>query len=108
MSLGGIPLQVVQKKAAMMKVWAQAHAKATEQLAKNPDMWADLVAKEWGYDRKATRESINNIELLWKLDDRFNSQLTAYMQRLKELGVITNIPETSKLVARQFIDGVQA
>jgi len=97
----------VQKKTAMMKVWAEAHAKATEQLAKNPDMWADLVSKEWGYDRKATRESMKNIDLLWKIDNKFDSQLTAYMERLKELGVISKIPEKSQLVARQFIDGVR-
>lgn len=99
--------RAVQNKAAMLKVWAEAHAKATEQLAKNPDMWADLVSKDWGYDRKATCELMKNIDLVWKLDDRFNSQLAAYMQRLKEVGVIANIPETSKLVARQFIDGAR-
>jgi NitT/TauT family transport system substrate-binding protein len=99
--------QAVQKKAGMLKVWAEAHAKATEQLANNPDMWADLVSKEWGYDRKATRESIKNIDLVWKLDARFNSQLAAYMQRLKELDVIARVPETSKLVAGQFIEGVR-
>ena len=71
--------QAVQNKTAMLKVWAEAHAKATEQLAKNPDMWADLVSKNWGYDRKATRELMKNIDLVWKLDDRFNSQLAAYM-----------------------------
>jgi NitT/TauT family transport system substrate-binding protein len=99
--------QAVQNKAEMLKVWAEAHAKATEQLAKNPDMWADLVAKEWGYDRTATRESIKNIDLVWKLDDRFNSQLTAFMDRLKELGVITRVPDVNKLVAREFVDGVK-
>ena len=99
--------RAVQNKAAMLKVWAEAHAKATEQLAKNPDMWADLVSKDWGYDRKATRESEKNIDLVWKLDDRFNSQLAAYMQRLKELGVIARVPEANKLVAGQFIDGAR-
>ncbi len=97
----------VQKKAAMLKLWGEAHAKATEQLAKNPDMWADLVSKEWGYDRTATRESIKNIDLVWKIDDRFFSQMAAYMDRLKELGVITKVPDASKLVVREFVDGVR-
>lgn len=98
----------VQNKADLMKVWAEAHAKATDQLATTPDMWADLVAKEWGYDRTATRESIKNIDLVWKLDAKFNLQLTAFMDRLKELGVITKVPEVNKLLARQFVDGVKA
>lgn len=99
--------QVVQKNPGLLKVWAEAHAKATEQLANNPDMWADLVSKEWGYDRVATRELIKNIDLVWKLDSRFNSQLAAYVGRLKELGVITQVPDIDKLVARQFADGVR-
>ena len=100
--------QVVQNKAELMKVWTEAHAKATDQLATTPDMWADLVSKEWGYDRTATRESIKNIDLVWKLDAKFDSQLIAFMDRLKELGVIMRVPEVSKLVVRKFVDGVKA
>jgi len=99
--------QIVQKKKDLMKVWGEAHAKATEQLAKNPDMWADLVAKEWGYDRTATRESTRNIDLIWKIDDKFNAQMAAYMERLKELGVITKVPDQKKLVVSEFVDGVK-
>ena len=37
--------RVVKSKADMLRVWIQAHAKATEELAKNPEQWADLVTK---------------------------------------------------------------
>lgn len=94
-------------RAPMLHAWAEAHAKATERLAADPDGWADLVAREWGYDRVATRNSINNIELLWRMDQRFDSQLAAYIDRLQDLGVIQRKPDMARLVQRSFVDGVR-
>jgi hypothetical protein len=50
---------------------------------------------------------MSNIELSWKLDDRFMSQMSAYMDRLKELGVIANIPDRAKLVVHDFVGGIK-
>ena len=99
--------RVVKNKADMLRVWAQAHAKATEELSKNPDQWADLVTKEWGYDRAATRRSMDNIELKWQMDERFMSQMAAFTDRLKGLGVIQSIPDLNKLVVREFVGQVK-
>ena len=55
----------------------------------------------------ATRESIKNIDLVWRIDDRFKSQMSAYMERLKELGVIAKIPERDKLVIDQFVEAAR-
>ena len=95
-------------RAPMLQAWAEAHAKATEKLAADPDGWAELVSREWGYERVATRNSINNIELLWRMDARFDSQLGAYVDRLQELGVIQRKPDMAKLVQRSFVDSVRA
>jgi NitT/TauT family transport system substrate-binding protein len=99
--------RVMTQRAELMRVWAQAHARATEKLAGDPDGWADLVSREWGYDRTATRTSINNIELGWKLDARFESQLGAYVDRLQELGVIQRKPDMAKLLVKTFVEGVR-
>jgi NitT/TauT family transport system substrate-binding protein len=99
--------RVVKNKADMLRVWAQAHAKATEELSKNPDQWADMVTKEWGYDRAATRRSMDNIELKWEMDERFMSQMAAFTDRLKGLGVIQSIPDLNKLVVREFVGQVK-
>jgi NitT/TauT family transport system substrate-binding protein len=95
--------RVVKNKADMLRVWAQAHAKATDELSKNPDQWADLVTKEWGYDRAATRRSMDNIQLKWQMDEGFMSQMAAFTDRLKGLGVIQSIPDLNKLVVREFV-----
>jgi len=99
--------RVVKNKADMLRVWAQAHAQATEELSKNPDQWADLVTKEWGYDRAATRRSMDNIQLKWQMDEGFMSQMAAFTDRLKGLGVIQSIPDLNKLVVREFVGQVK-
>lgn len=99
--------RVTKGKTEMMRVWANAHAKATDELARNPEQWADLVAKEWGYDRTATRRSMDNIELKWQMDDRFMTQMAAFTDRLKGLGVIQAVPDLNKLVVRDFIGQVR-
>jgi NitT/TauT family transport system substrate-binding protein len=99
--------KIVNQKAEMMRVWAQAHARATDELARNPDEWADLVTKEWGYDRAATRRSMDNIELKWRMDDAFMSQLGAFSDRLKGLGVIQTVPDPKHLVVADFVNQVK-
>ena len=99
--------RVVKNKADMLRVWAQAHAKATDELSKNPDQWADLVTKEWGYDRAATRRSMDNIQLKWQMDEGFMSQMAAFTDRLKGLGVIQSIPDLNRLVVREFVGQVK-
>jgi NitT/TauT family transport system substrate-binding protein len=94
--------RTIKNKADMLRAWAPAHAKATEELARNPDQWADIVTKEWGYDRTATRRSMDNIELKWQMDERFMAQMAAFSDRLKGLGVIQTIPDLNKLVVRDF------
>jgi NitT/TauT family transport system substrate-binding protein len=99
--------RVVKERAEMLRVWAAAHAKATDELSKNPDQWADLVTKEWGYDRNATRRSMDNIELKWQMDDKFLAQYTVFMDRLKDLGVINRVPAVNQLVVREFVGQVK-
>ena len=96
--------KTAKQKAEMMRVWAQAHAKATDELARNPEQWADLVTREWGYDRAATRRSMDNIELKWRMDETFMSQLSAFSDRLKGLGVIQSVPDPKRLVVADFVN----
>jgi NitT/TauT family transport system substrate-binding protein len=110
--IGGINVGVltsdkhIKDKAPLLRAWAVAHAKATEEMAKNPEMWADTVSREWGYERTSTRKSIDNIELVWRMDPAWLKQFAVFMDRLKELSVIAKIPEFDKVVVRQFVDQV--
>jgi NitT/TauT family transport system substrate-binding protein len=99
--------RVIKEKPDMLRLWAVAHAKATEELTKNPDEWADMVSKEWGYERASTRRSIDNIELAWRMDPKWLAQFVVFMDRLKELSVVTRIPELDKVVVREFVEQVK-
>lgn len=98
---------IVRQKPEMMQFWAEAHAKATDELAHNPDELAQIVHKEWGYDAVATRRSMDNIELKWRIDAGFRSQLAAFADRLKGLGVIQSVPDIKKLIVSDFVDHVK-
>jgi len=99
--------KIIRQNADKMRVWAQAHAKAVDELAHNPDELADLVHKEWGYDIAAARRSMENIDMKWVIDSTFRSQLAAFADRLKDLGVIHNVPDLSELVVSDFVDHVK-
>jgi NitT/TauT family transport system substrate-binding protein len=94
-------------KRAMLNAWILAHAKATEEMSKDPVMWTDAVVNEWGFDREATRRSLDNLELKWKMDAAFMGQFAAFSERLKELGVITSVPSVGTLVVRELVDNVR-
>jgi NitT/TauT family transport system substrate-binding protein len=94
-------------KRAMLNAWIFAHAKATEEMAKDPVMWTDVVVNEWGFDREATRRSLNNLELKWQMDAAFMGQFAAFSERLKDLGVITSVPSVSTLVVRDLVNNVR-
>ena len=99
--------KVTRERAEMMHAWAEAHARATEALAADPEGWADLVAHEWGFDRRATRNSIDNIQLAWKLDATFERQLAAFTDRLQQLGAISRKPDMGQLLDKSFVEGVK-
>jgi NitT/TauT family transport system substrate-binding protein len=99
--------KIVQQKPQMMQAWAFAHAKATDELAHNPDELADIVHREWGYDLAATRRSMDNIEMKWTIDSAFRSQLAAFADRLKDLGVVQTVPDLKQLVVSDFVDRVK-
>jgi hypothetical protein len=40
--------------------------------------------------------------LRWALDDAFMSDLGNYMARMKDLGIISVVPDINKLVVRDF------
>jgi NitT/TauT family transport system substrate-binding protein len=100
--------RVVHEKPQMLALWATAHAASADALMKDPDGWSALVVKNWGYGAQATRQSLGNIELAWRIDAAFKTQLAAFTDRLQQLGVIGRAPNPAKLLATQFVDGVHS
>ena len=58
-------------------------------------------------ERASTRKSIDNIELVWRMDPAWLKQFAVFMDRLKDLSVIAKVPEFDKVVVREFVDQVK-
>ena len=84
-----------------------AHKAATEALTADKNMWLDTAASLFGVDRNLLQASAGNIELAWDMDDVFMRRLAALGARMKELGIIKQEPDYSKLVDRSFVNALR-
>jgi NitT/TauT family transport system substrate-binding protein len=92
----------VQENPEMLKAFVGAHREAVTRLRGNLDEAAELANKNWGFSLVTGRKALDNVDLRWVIDDQFMSDLANYMDRMKELGIISVIPDINKLVVRDF------
>jgi len=84
-----------------------AHAKAAHDLQADPEEWASVVNKEWGFDKATVKQAAPNVGLRWQMDEDFKKHYDAYMNRLQEIGLLGAPPDLSKLVNTQFISDLK-
>jgi NitT/TauT family transport system substrate-binding protein len=92
----------VQDNPDMLRAFVGAHREAVTRLRGNLDEAAELANKNWGFPLVTSRKALENVDLRWTLDDAFMSDLANYMERMKELGIISVVPDINKLVVRDF------
>jgi NitT/TauT family transport system substrate-binding protein len=93
---------MVQENPEMLRAFVGAHRDAVTRLRVNLDEAAELANKNWGFPLVTSRKALENVDLRWTLDDAFMSDLANYMERMKELGIISVVPDINKLVVRDF------
>lgn len=86
----------------LLRTFVNAHRDAVTRLRHNLDEAATLANKKWDFQQAVARKALENVELRWAIDETFMSGLTHYMARLKELGMIGEVPDINKLVIRDF------
>ncbi|NLL51969.1 MAG: ABC transporter substrate-binding protein [Peptococcaceae bacterium] len=79
-----------------------AHVEATEYLNSNKDQWLNK-ANEFGTDLQVLEYAVDNMELAWDMDDQFIAQTKKLAERMKELGVISEVPDIDKLIDVSFV-----
>ena len=62
------------------------------------------MAAEFGTERAVLDVALGNIELAWDLDQKYIEQAKALAQQMKDLGVITNVPDMDKLFDLSFVE----
>lgn len=79
-----------------------AHAKATEYLKENKDVWLNK-ATEFGIPLKILKQAEPNMELAWKMDATFIEKTKALGERMQALGVIDRQPDYERLFNLSFV-----
>lgn len=80
-----------------------AHAKATEYLKAHPQEWLDL-ASNFGTDRKLLDITASNIGLIWDLDKEYIQRAKNLAERMKDLGMISKLPDMNTLFDLSFVE----
>jgi len=92
----------IKNNPGMIQKLVTADVKATEYLNKNRSAWLDKAA-EFGTDKKVLDVAANNIELFWNIDENYIKNVKNLAQRMKEQGLITQIPDIDGMFDLRFI-----
>jgi NitT/TauT family transport system substrate-binding protein len=92
----------IERKPRAVQALVTAHARATEHYRQDKAAWIGDAAK-FGNDPAVLELAAANIELAWDMDARFLEQLGRLGEKMKELGLITQLPDWNTLVATQFV-----
>jgi len=79
-----------------------AHARTTEYLNRNPDLWLKH-AESFGIQPEILRKSAENIALVWRMDDEYIRRAQALGLRMQVLGMIDRQPDYAELFDLSFI-----
>lgn len=92
----------IKNNSELIQKLVTAHVKATAYLNKNTDAWLEKVA-EFGTDKKVLDVSANNIELIWNIDENYLNSVKNLAERMKDQGLITEIPNIEGMFDLTFI-----
>ncbi|AOY78465.1 aliphatic sulfonates ABC transporter substrate-binding protein [Clostridium formicaceticum] len=92
----------IKNQPEMVQKFVTAHVKATEYLNTNKSVWLDQ-AVTFGTDRKVLDVAANNIELFWHIDENYIDRVKDLAQRMKEQGLISEMPDIDGMFDLSFI-----
>jgi NitT/TauT family transport system substrate-binding protein len=80
-----------------------AHARATEHLKANPEEWIDM-SSGFGTDQQVLRIAQDNMELTWYMDEAYVGQAEQLALRMKDMGMISEVPDMDALFDLSFVE----
>lgn len=91
----------IKNKPERVQDLVNAHVDATRMLNENKEKWLDKSA-EFGTDKALLEISADNIELCSDIDDTFIQNTRNLADRMKELGMIDNVPDIDAMFDLSF------
>ncbi|AFA49401.1 ABC transporter substrate-binding protein [Acetobacterium woodii] len=83
-----------------------AHVEATDDLEADKNIWLSKAA-EFGTDPQVLAIASDNIDLFWDIDADYINRVKNLAQRMKDQGLITDIPDIEAMFDLSFIEQVK-
>lgn len=95
--------ETIQKEPEKVQALVNAHVKATRALQEEEQKWLD-AAFEFGTSEEVMEIAKDNIELGWDIDQNFITHTKALAEKMKELGIIREVPDVDAMFDLSFLE----
>lgn len=96
----------IKNNPELVQALVNAHMKATDYLKENQDVWFDK-SYEFGTTKEIMEISAQNIELCGDIDEAFIQHTKNLAQKMKELGIINEVPDVDAMFDLSFLENAK-
>lgn len=95
---------MVAKNPDLVRTMLKTHRQAVEFMNANKQTVADVTVQKLGANRAAVEQALgaNNVEYIWKLDDKVMTQSKTYAQHMLDLKQIRQLPKFDTFLNPKF------
>jgi NitT/TauT family transport system substrate-binding protein len=96
--------ETVAKDPELIRTMLKIHRQAVEFMSANKQAVVDMTVQKLGANRAAVEQALgaNNVEYVWKLDDKVQGQTRTYAQHMLELKQIRALPKFETFLNPKF------
>jgi len=94
--------KAVKENPERIKLVVDMHKKAVDYAMSNQPLIVDMAIAKLGQQKKSVELAVPNVELAWKLDDKFMERATAYTKLMYENKQIRQEIDLKQFVTTQF------
>jgi ABC-type nitrate/sulfonate/bicarbonate transport system substrate-binding protein len=104
----GTHAETVEKNPELVRTMLKTHRQAVEFMAKNKPAVVDATVQKLGANRAAVEQALgaDNVEYIWKLDDKVVGEAKTYAQQMLELKQIRQLPKFDVFLNTKFSDQI--
>ncbi|MBN9512735.1 MAG: NrtA/SsuA/CpmA family ABC transporter substrate-binding protein [Alphaproteobacteria bacterium] len=102
--------ETVTKDPDLVRALLKTHRQAVEFMSANKPAVVDMTVQKLGANRAAVEQALgaNNVEYVWKLDDKVQGQVKTYAQHMLELKQIRALPKFETFLNPKFSNEIAA
>src|SRR5882724_4528924 len=94
--------KAVKENPERIRLIVDMHRKAVDYAMANPPQIVDMAVAKLGQQKKSVELAVPNVELAWKLDDKFMERATAYTKLMYENKQLRQEIDLKQFVTTQF------